>query len=363
MPAFKSVLGHSCGRKSDILCGYIICSQAALGRARALPNILVHCDYDAGRFGCSGRPSKFPLTRGDRYFVILCNMGLFPTLLTYMLLPMNNNAPKGQPPKALIAAVLRILRPLVRGFIGLGLTFPILSDLLKRVYVDIAREDFRIDLDKSPTDSRITLLTRVHRKDVKKFREEISAPPLNLASSSIAAQIIAHWLGSPNFVDPQGKPKPLARTGPHSFDALARGTSKDMHPRAILDELLRSSTVWVENDIVHLDTKAFIPRKDFEELAYYFGLNLHDHIAASTHNLTGNPSPFLDRSVHYSGLSPASVKLLKAQAKDLGMKTLLTLNAHAKKLATKDGDQENGQRMTFGVYFYDAPDEEGGHDE
>ncbi len=264
-----------------------------------------------------------------------------------------------QPPKALIAATSRILRPLVRGFIGLGLTFPILADILKRTYVDIAKEDFSIHKDKLASDSRISLLTRVHRKDVRKFREETTPPPLDLASSSIAAQIIANWLGNPQFVDKQGQPKPLPRSGDGgSFDTLARNTSKDMHPRAILDELLRSAVVRLEDDKVHLDTKAFVPRKDFGDLAYYFGLNLHDHAAASVHNLTGNPSPFLDRCVHYSGLSPQSVQILKKQAHSLGMDALLTLNASAQDLAEQDKAEKNAnKRMTFGVYFYDTEDD------
>lgn len=263
-------------------------------------------------------------------------------------------ANNGQPPKALIAAVQRLLRPLIRGFIRFGLTYPLLSDILKRTYVEIADEDFRIYPDKSPSDSRISLLTRVHRKDVRKFRAEDMAPPLNLSGSSVAAQIIARWLGRDDLLDKEGRPIALPRLGENSFDALAREISKDMHPRAMLDELVRSDTVRLdEDDIVHLNTNAFLPRKDFDELAYYFGLNLHEHIAASVHNVSGKKNPFLDRSVHYSGLSAASVQVLKADAERIGMAALLELNGKAQKLEAKDrSGMDTDQLMTFGIYFH-----------
>jgi hypothetical protein len=44
---------------------------------------------------------------------------------------------------------------------------------------------------------------------------------------------------------------------------------------------------------------AFVPRDDFADLAYYFGRNLRDHIAASGHNLAGNEPPMLERAVYY----------------------------------------------------------------
>ncbi|VAV91864.1 hypothetical protein MNBD_ALPHA06-1244 [hydrothermal vent metagenome] len=280
-----------------------------------------------------------------------------------MIEPVESSHPTpGQPPPALLAAVQRIMRPLVRGFIRFGLTFPVLSDILKRTYVQIVQEEFRISPDKPASDSRITLLTRVHRKDVRKFRIEDAPPSLRLGDASLTAQIIAGWLGDKARLDRQGKPLALPRVGddPNSFEALALTTSKDMHPRAILDELLRTGAVTLDaQDQVHLNTNAFLPGKDFEQLAFYYGLGLHDHIAASTYNLSGGPVPFLDRCVHYSGLSQQSVKILQQSSHELGMQTLLALNSKAKQLEAQDQTNANAdQRMTFGVYFYHAPDEE-----
>ena len=262
------------------------------------------------------------------------------------------------PPKALIRAVRRILRPLVRGFIHFGLTWPLLADLVKRAYVETAREELRAGAAKKPSDSRISLMTRVHRKDIRRFRLTEPPPALDLASLSVVSQIIARWQADPHYRDAQGRARPLPRSGAGSFDELAARVSKDMHPRAILDELVRIKAVSMTGDNqARLDIAAFVPHADFDNLAWYFGLNLHDHIAASTHNISGKTPPFLDRSVHYSGLSASSVAILEKLSRDLGMKALLAVNARAQELEAQDkASPQADQRMTFGIYFYGEND-------
>jgi hypothetical protein len=273
--------------------------------------------------------------------------------------PESTGANPDHPPKALIVAVRRILRPLVRGFIRFGLTYALLSDILKRTYVDIAWEEFRLDADKRTSDSRVSLLTRVHRKDIRNFRLNPAPPSLDLADHSVSAQIVARWLADKKYLAKDNSPKPLPRSGKDGFDQLATSISKDMHPRAILDELVRTGTaIEGEGDQIYLNVSAFVPQEDFNNLAWYYGLNLHDHIAASTHNIAGNKPAFLDRSVHYSGLRQQSVAELEKMSRDLGMETLLVLNAKASELESRDnGSADANQRMTFGIYFFGDKDE------
>ncbi len=304
----------------------------------------------------------------DWLYVILLYMGLFPTLTPYRLTRMSEPIHNGAPPPALMTAIRRILRPLVRGFIGFGVTWPLLADILKRTYVDIARDEFGLKPDKPPTDSRISLVTRVHRKDIRRFRLETEPPKLDLADSSVGAQIIARWCADAQYLDEAQNPKPLARTGTGGFEHLARSVSKDTHPRAILDELVRGSLARIDaDDFVHLDMNAFIPKADFENLAWYYGLNLHDHIAASTHNITGGTPAFLDRCVHYTHLDDASIAELEALSRQLAMDALLALNTRASALEARNKDRpEATKRMTFGTYFYageNTTDADGGFED
>ncbi len=271
----------------------------------------------------------------------------------------------GTPPKSLMAAVKRLLRPLVRLLVAKGVGLPAVMEILKDVYVDMAMREFPV-AGKRQTDSRVSLLTGVHRKDVKRLREaadqttddnSITAP----RSIGIGAHVVARWVGSPETTDDQGRPLPLPRTahspGAPSFDALVEGVSKDVRPRAVLDEWLRLGVAQLDKDaLVHLNQAAFVPEKGFEEKAFYLGRNIHDHMAAAAHNLLGGGDPTLERSVHYSDLTPDSVALLNEAAKQEGMRALLTLNRMALDLAAQDKDKtEATQRVNFGLYFHQGP--------
>src|ERR1700733_1292675 len=81
-----------------------------------------------------------------------------------------SDRPPPLPPALLLKAARRLMRPLVRLMMQSGLTFPVLADTLRRLFVEIAVADLLIDA-KARTDSRISLLTGVHRKEIRRLRE------------------------------------------------------------------------------------------------------------------------------------------------------------------------------------------------
>lgn len=268
----------------------------------------------------------------------------------------------GEPHPALTQALHRLLRPLVRVLIAKDITFPALSRLLKAVYVDVAQADFS-DEGKPLTDSRISLLTGVHRKDIKALREGRAQPGGAPPALSRNAHLIALWTGAPDYLDPRGQPRPLPRQrsdkGGTSFEELVESVSTDIRPRAVLDEWLRRGLARMDDDDrVHLETSAFVPSEDFADIAYYFGRNLRDHIAASGHNLLGGAPPMLERAVYYESLSPQSVEELQALSRELGSDALVRINQKAFDLAQRDeGSPAAKARITFGVYFFAAPED------
>ena len=259
------------------------------------------------------------------------------------------------PAKPLVAAVKRLLRPLVRLLISKGVGLAAMTELLKDVYVSVAVHDIESN-GKGPSDSRVSVMTGVHRKDVKRLRgsdyEDVPAP----RSVSIGAQVVSRWLSSAATLDSNGRPLPLPRhsdSGP-SFDALVEGVSTDVRPRAVLDDWIRLGVARLDGEgRVVLNQLAFIPQKGLEEKSFYFGRNVADHIAAGAHNLLGEADPFLERSVHYSGLTDESAKMLSEAAERTGMQALLALNRMALDLAEQDaGKREAVNRVNFGLYFY-----------
>jgi len=258
----------------------------------------------------------------------------------------------------MLSALRRVMRPLVRLMLRKGVTYTMFTDVLKEVFVDVAHREFRLD-GKVPTDSRISLLTGVHRKDVRRLRSENDTSLAELPENiTLGAQLVNVWTSSPPFCSEAGQALALPRLasvgGDCSFDALVAKISTDIRGRVVLDEWLRLGIVRLDDqDCVHLEAQAFVPQKGFEEKAAYFGHNLHDHACAAVHNLSGEGLPFFERSVHYDALTPASVDTLReAVAKD-GMQTLLAFSRLAAELENTDvPGHEQRQRITVGLYFY-----------
>lgn len=268
------------------------------------------------------------------------------------------------PPKLLVKALKHVLYPLVRVMLAKGITYPFFSEMLKGIFVEVADREFKID-GKVQTDSRISLLSGVHRKDVRRLRQITRGPSeITPSAVSLGAQLAAVWTGSAQYLDEDGHPIPLARLsatgGAQSFEALVAGVSKDIRSRAVLDEWMRLGVVRIDElDRVILNTEAFVPQKGFDEKVFYFGHNLHDHAAAAVHNILQSGAPFLERSVHYDELSAASVPELAALAERVGMQAALALNRKAMEFEKRDAEvpPEAKQRITFGIYFYGAPAE------
>jgi hypothetical protein len=250
--------------------------------------------------------------------------------------------------------VARLLRPLVRLFIRCGTTFPALCDLLRELYVNVAVHDFALP-DKEQTDSRVSLLTGIHRKEVRRLRG--AGAPVRLVPGSVSrtSQIVARWLGTPKFTDQKGQPLPLRRAsdegeGP-TFESLVEDVTRDLRPRAVLDEWLdrKIATIDEEGRIV-LTEAAIAPSSGDERQLYYFGRNLHDHIAASVANITGETPRFMERAVHYEGLSEDLAKRLETISRELAMSALQTANREAQSAHPHDAGGE--WRWNFGVYVF-----------
>ena len=268
-------------------------------------------------------------------------------------------SPHAGPPAALVTGLRRLLRPLVRLLLRHQVTYPFLANLLKSVYVELADEEFGIP-GKIQTISRTSLLTGIHRKDVKRLREEEPDDDAAPATVSLGAQLVLRWTASPEYLDANGRPRELPRLagegrGP-SFDSLVASVSTDIRPRAVLDEWLRLGIARVSaEDQVSLVVDAFVPETGFDEKAYYFGRNLHDHIATAAHNLSGEGGPLLERSVYYAGLTPEAVDELAALSERTGMEALQAVNRRALELQEGvSGQPDADRRMNFGVYFFRA---------
>lgn len=250
-----------------------------------------------------------------------------------------------------------LMAPVVRWLLRSGVSYGRFAELLKPVFVDVARAE----LERAGTHvtfSALSVLSGVHRKDVRAI--ETGAAERDGAGRGVplASQVYTRWLTQRRYRARDGSPKALPRSGPGvSFESLARELSQDVHPRTVLDELLRLGLVQLDGERVVPTSAAFTPSRRLEELTALFAANAADHVAAAVHNLTEGAPAMLEQSVFADGLGADSVARLHELARSAWREAFEAMVAEATRHvdadATLDPDQQ--QRMRFGVYFFSEP--------
>lgn len=258
--------------------------------------------------------------------------------------------------EAFLRALRGLIRPLVRALINHGITAPAFYRLLKSVYVELANEEFQIDGQK-PTDSRITMLTGVHRKDVKNILENPdTAWEATRAKTATMATVLGQWIARTEYQTESGSPKPLRRISDNgeSFESLVRLVNKDIRPRTVLDELIRQGLIKEENDgfLSVSDLAVLGPASDDHKLVF-FASNVGDHLAAASENLLSSEPPFFERAVFYNELTEASVNEIEVDARAKAQSFLEDVNDKSSALQKSDRHVSAPKgRFRFGVYFY-----------
>lgn len=256
------------------------------------------------------------------------------------------------PNEALLQQGAAMFRPLVRLLIANGGTYPQLISILKDLFIEEARAALHAN-GRKDTDSALTLLTGVHRKEI---RNRIVQGPAGVPDLSLASQVYTRWLTDAGYHDSSGKPLPLARTGDApSFESLARAVSRDLHPRTLLDELERLGLVKLEQERVWLNGDAFVPQAGFADKLSMLVANVSDHLSAGAHNLMQQNPPLLEQSVFADQLHQASVEQLQQLARQLWQQDFKTMVDEASRLCAIDEVRGGRQRVRFGVYFYAEP--------
>lgn len=255
-------------------------------------------------------------------------------------------------------AVRRILRPLVRAMIARGLTYPRLIEILKMLYVQEAADHFSLD-GKRVTDSRVSLLTGLQRRDIRAHRDGPREEERPKGMGPIP-RVLALWRSDARFQGADGGPAPLPRQGEGegpSLEALIREVGRDVHPRTILDEMIRLGLARLdaETDLVTLERESLVPSKDEAMLVAYYASNLGDHAEAASANLIAapEPGPFFERAVHYNKLTPEAAARLEAEARARQLALLEELNAKALDAQRASrGEADAIERFRVGAFVY-----------
>ena len=267
----------------------------------------------------------------------------------------------GLPEPALAAeAIQQMLLPMARLMIDHGLQLTPMVELLKKALVEEAVGAFGL-ADKGSSDTRIALLTGVHRKDVKRLRGQAPTADPTPPMVPVAASVVARWISEPRFLNADRSPRALARTpgkclpGEPDFTALVAEVSRDVGARAVLDELQRLGVVGVDAEgQVHLKSNAFVPQEGLRESFHFLAANVTDHLAAAVHNLSPDRTapPMLEQSAFSQDLTAhqsGELQQLARQAWGEALQRFLQAAAVAEQRS--QSATEPKFKVRFGVYF------------
>jgi Family of unknown function (DUF6502) len=235
---------------------------------------------------------------------------------------------------------------------------PDLIEGMKAALVEASTRDRGGD-EAALSDSQISVLTGVHRKDLRRFKTQGAVK--DTYQTSLASQVFSRWRSDPLFLTKAGAPRVLSRIQPdadgRSFESLVISISQDVHPRSVLEELLRLGIVEIAaNDKIKLQVKAFIPKNDANELWQISSQNAYDHLMAIAHNLTGRTPQFLEQAMFSDELSSQSAtefNRLSATCWHLAFEFMLPA---LRQLIAQDRAQGRAatKRVSLGLYSYVA---------
>jgi hypothetical protein len=265
-----------------------------------------------------------------------------------------------QSPELASQAMARVLQPLAQLLIAHGVQLPSIVEQLKQTLVEAA-SDFAVD-GRLNTDTRIAILTGVHRKDVRRLQARPAVPSGTVVPiMSVASYVVARWISDPHYLNADNTPRRLARTPRHAlpgepvFSTLVADVTRDVGSRAVLDELQRLGVVAIETDEhVVLKSAAFVPKTGMQEAFHFLGANVADHLATAVANLDGD-GPWLEQSAFSQDLSAAQALELHALARRLWGRTLQEFLQKAT-VAEERSQAVSGpkKRVRFGVYFHES---------
>jgi len=238
--------------------------------------------------------------------------------------------------------------------------------LVKSVFVDVACDEFDLP-GKKQSVSRISVLTGINRKEVKRLLE---LPEHNheVDNNNRAARVVSGWMRDSKFTSANGSPArlPLVATDDQpGFETLVKTYSGDMPVRSILDELVRVGAATVDDGWVQLTSTGYVPSTSNDELLRLSAEGVSDLLKTVDYNLKGDqPVSRLQLSLAYDDVSADGVELFRQLSREKSLQLLTDLDQF---LANQDRSVNSSivgdgrYRTGLGIYYFEEelnPDDE-----
>ena len=271
-------------------------------------------------------------------------------------------------------ACRRLLRPVVRMLLRLGISWKEFAEIAKVVFVEIAREDYGVH--GRPTNaSRVALMTGLSRREVGEIRKRLeSEAPLPNEAKSRISRVLTGWYTDPEFSD-GGRPRELDQA---EFRRLTHRYAGDIPDRAITKEMLDLGLMETAGEEGHRygdgdgDGDGYgyrAIRRDYlrdaadADIVRQMGQALHDHGVSLAHNLDPERSEGWFEGVASNNRMPGNaVDRLNALLQKEGQAFLERVDAwlsdHELESDGGNGRRESrhaASRVGVGIYLFEYP--------
>lgn len=250
--------------------------------------------------------------------------------------------------------VQMLMVQIVQWLIRAGVGYTEFSTALKPIFYQQALAELE-KLQQKPTDSAVSLLAGLHRKDVSAFKKvQQAGEPLSEAEVAepinVPARVIGLWVA-----EQLPESLPFVADNQPSFESLVKRISTEKHPRSILTELERLGIVEERDHQVHFLKGRFIPNVDSQETTKIFTKNVSALLGAGLHNLfEPHQPPYLEQAIFADELTPESITLLHHESVRLWEElSIQVLQLAIARCHADEGQADAVKTFRFGAYQYD----------
>jgi Family of unknown function (DUF6502) len=256
--------------------------------------------------------------------------------------------------QALQGALRALLVPLARLSVARGLPYSAVEEILKLAFVQAA-SDAHPQLLPHRKVSRISTVTGINRREVTRLTQ--AAAPARPRGRSLVSELYAHWLADPRYRGRFGEPLTLPRQGPApSFESLAQEITRDVHPRSLLDEMLRLQLAYLDADTDNVrPSDSASPGGDIVPVLGYLGDNVGDHLSAAVDNALLGPQSHLEQALFADGASDETIEWLRQMARQQwhALRSAIVPELERRIEADAKTEPPASQRLRVGLYVFD----------
>lgn len=175
--------------------------------------------------------------------------------------------------QVLVQALRTLLRPVVRLMVAVGFNARDFIEVLKTVYVEIARDEYG-KRGRKANISKTAILTGLTRREVARLSTVTASDPIKLQDPLVpVGKVLSTWHQDKRYLDDRGRPRILGELT--EFAQLIAECRGDIPVTAIIKELELSRCIRIERGNVRVLSRYFMPvalePRAIERLGRVFG--------------------------------------------------------------------------------------------